>query len=458
MNISSPLYWLPLCLIGWNIATADPAQRVDGYRGIWFTLGQFSEHGDKYSGGLGTYTSSHNPLAVYSAAANKTFFTYGGTTTKEARHLLVMVSYYDHQSGTVPRPVIVHDKQGVDDPHDNGSLQIDAEGHIWVLVSGRAKKRPGFKYRSTKPFSIDEFELVSEEEMTYPQPWFVKGQGWLNLFTKYTKGRELYWETSRDGRTWSDDHKLAGLGGHYQVSSEREGVIASFFNYHPGGNVDKRTNLYYVQTSDFGQTWTTIDGLTLDLPLSTVQNQALVIDYAAQKKNMYACDLNFDHEGHPLLLHVTSQGHLPGPENDPREFCLTHWDGKTWHTTAITKTDHNYDMGSLWIDGHQWKVIAPTVPGPQPWGGGGELCLWSSADHGRTWLMQRQITRNSPRNHNYARRPRAAHDPFFALWADGNPDTFSESHLYFCDSTGGQVWRLPYDMQADFAKPEEVRP
>lgn len=201
--------------------------------------------------------------------------------------------------------MIVHDKQGVDDPHDNGSLQIDAEGHIWVLVSGRAKKRPGFKYRSTKPFSIDEFELVSEEEMTYPQPWFVKGQGWLNLFTKYTKGRELYWETSRDGRTWSDDHKLAGLGGHYQVSSEREGVIASFFNYHPGGNVDKRTNLYYVQTPDFGQTWTTIDGLTLDLPLSTVQNQALVIDYAAQKKNMYACDLNFDHEGHPLLLHVT---------------------------------------------------------------------------------------------------------------------------------------------------------
>ena len=25
----------------------------DGYRGIWFTLGQFSEYGDKYSGGLG---------------------------------------------------------------------------------------------------------------------------------------------------------------------------------------------------------------------------------------------------------------------------------------------------------------------------------------------------------------------------------------------------------------------
>ena len=27
-------------------------QKIDGYKGIWFTLGQFSEYGDKYSGGL----------------------------------------------------------------------------------------------------------------------------------------------------------------------------------------------------------------------------------------------------------------------------------------------------------------------------------------------------------------------------------------------------------------------
>src|SRR5437016_5745851 len=65
---------------------ADAPQRTDGYRGIWFTLGQFSKHGDKYSGGLGTYTANHNPMAVYSPAADKTFFTYGGTI-KGQRHL-----------------------------------------------------------------------------------------------------------------------------------------------------------------------------------------------------------------------------------------------------------------------------------------------------------------------------------------------------------------------------------
>lgn len=431
--------------------------RTDGYRGIWFTLGQFSKHGDKYSGGLGTYTANHVPLAVYSPQVDKTFFTYGGTLPGQ-RHLLIMASCYDHQTGRVPRPVIVHDKQGVDDPHDNGSINIDDQGRVWIFVSGRGRARPGFKYRSKEPFSVAAFERVSQEEMTYPQPWFEPGKGWLHLFTKYTKGRELYWETSTDGRTWSADRKLAGFGGHYQVSGRLGRKVASFFNYHPGGNVDKRTNLYYVQTEDDGETWTTVEGRSIEVPLRAVNNPALVIDYQARGKLMYTCDLNFDRAGNPLLLYVTSRGAEPGPENDPRELCLTRWDGRAWQTHVITRTDHNYDMGSLWITGDQWTVIAPALPGPQPYGGGGEMCLWSTADQGRTWKLGRQITQASPRNHNYARRPLNARDPFFAFWADGDPGKFSESRLYFTDSTGERVWQLPYDMPGETATPEQVRP
>jgi hypothetical protein len=91
--------------------------------------------------GLGTYTSSHNPLAVYSPAADRTFFTYGGTI-KGQRHLLIMASYFDHKTGRVPRPTIVHDKRGVDDPHDNGSINLDDRGYVWIFISGRARKRP----------------------------------------------------------------------------------------------------------------------------------------------------------------------------------------------------------------------------------------------------------------------------------------------------------------------------
>ena len=79
------------------------SKRDTGYRGIWFTLGQKSKYGDKYSGGFGTYTANHVRMAIYSKEANKTFFVYGGARDGK-QHLLDMVSYYDHASGNISPP------------------------------------------------------------------------------------------------------------------------------------------------------------------------------------------------------------------------------------------------------------------------------------------------------------------------------------------------------------------
>jgi len=443
-----------------SVSTASAATpRAAGYRGIWFTLGQFSEHGDKYSGGLGTYTANHNPLAVYAPAVDRTFFVYGGSPAGE-RHLLCLIGSYDHKTGRVSRPVIVHDKHPVDDPHDNPSLNLDPAGHLWVFVSGRARTRPGFIYRSLRPYDASAFERVDQREITYPQPWHVAGRGFLHLFTKYTKGRELYFATSPDGRTWSPDTKLAGLGGHYQTSGATGGKVASFFNYHPGGNVDKRTNLYYAQTTDFGATWTTADGTALALPLADIKNPALVRDYAAEGRLLYTCDLAFDAAGNPILLYVLSRDFKPGPAGGPREWTVAHWRDGRWNFSTVTTSDHNYDMGSLHVLGREWRIVAPTDTGPQKWGTGGDMVLWSSTDEGKTWQRVRNLTRNSEFNHAYARRPRNARDPFFTFWADGNPDRLSPSRLYFADSTGENVFRLPYTFPADAAtaRPERVAP
>lgn len=434
----------------------ENAPVADGYRGIWFTLGQFTAHGDKYSGGLGTYTANHNPIAVYAAPVDKTFFVYGGTV-KGKRHLLIMASYYDHKRGVVPRPVIVHDKEGVDDPHDNASLSIDDKGYLWIFVSGRGKTRPGFKYRSVEPYSLRAFERVATQEITYPQPWWMPEQGFFHLFTRYTKGRELYFETSSSGRTWSSVSKLAGFGGHYQVSGAHKGKIATFFNWHPGGDVDKRTNLYYLQTTDHGKTWTTADGTPVAVPLDKPENPALVIDYAAQNRLLYTCDLNFDEAGNPALLYVTSQRAAPGPPGELRDWVVATWTGTRWETFVACRSDHNYDMGSLYTaNPAEWRIIGPTEPGPQPLGTGGEMALWTSGNRGRTWTRQRVITRSSEFNHSYARRPHDARDPFYAFWADGNPQKPSDSRLYFSDSMGKRCRQLPYEMQSDFAAPKEV--
>jgi len=436
---------------------------VDGYKGIWFTLGQFTEYGDKYSGGLGTYTAHHSPLAIYAPEVDKTFFVYGGTTGESEKHLLCMIGSFDHKKKTVSKPVVVYDKRGVDDPHDNPSLMIDDAGFIWVYVSGRAAKRMGYKYRSVKPYDISSFEQVREETMTYPQPMYIRGKGYFHFFTKYTGVRELYFETSPDGKTWTDDAKLAGIkapkyskSGHYQVSNYSGDRIFTFLNWHPDGVVDKRTNVYYVETRDFGKTFQNAEGEILQLPLEDIASSALVIDYELKKKNVYLCDADADAEGNPVCLYVISDGYEPGPRNGKREWMiLFQRDGK-WVERKVAESDHNYDMGSLFLGKNIWTVVAPTEPGPQPHGAGGEIVIWESKDQGMTWKRKLQITSGSERNHNYVRRVVNGKSPFMYLWADGNPDKMSVSHLYIGDSNGS-VYRLPYDMKDNEYKLQKIR-
>jgi hypothetical protein len=462
-----PLFWVVawLALVASDAAEVNEAFSVDGlvqsgyadgYRGIWFTLGQFSEYGDKYSGGLGTYTANHVPIAIYSEQANKTFFVYGGTL-KDDRHLLIMASYYDHTTGQVPRPTVVLDKQGVNDPHDNAALALDDAGYVWVFVSGRGNSRPGWKFRSKQPHSVADFEFVRQDTMTYPQPHFIAGFGFFNLFTKYSDGRELYWETSTNGVQWTAHQKLAGIGGHYQVSGVHSNrLIGTFFNRHPGGNVDKRTDVYYLQTTNFGATWTTAAGTPVTVPLTTSENPARVVDLAAQRRLTYTLDLGFDTHGHPVLLYITSNDYRPGPAGDPRTWTLTRWNGAQWLTSTVCESDHNYDMGSLYLRPDRWLIIGPTQVGPQAWQTGGEMALWVSTDQGLTWAWERPITAHSGYNHTYARRPLNARDPFFAFWADGDPTQVTPSRLYFGDSSGSNVWQLPYDMPTVFAIPQPI--
>jgi hypothetical protein len=351
----------------------------------------------------------------------------------------------------------------VNDPHDNPSLLIDNDGYIWVFVSGRGQRRPGFKFKSKRPFDINDFEMVTGEEMTYPQPWKTE-YGFFHFFTKYTGVRRLYFETSKDGVHWTDDKLLAAIpvnegerSGHYQTSACFEGKkTGTFFNRHPNGNVDKRTDLYYVESSDFGQTWNDIAGGELEIPLVKMDSPARAVNYSSQNKNVYLKDMGFDADGNPVCLYIRSNGHEPGPKSAPYEWCITKWDGVNWQTFVITTSDHNYDMGSLFISEDNWKVAGPTEPGPQKWGVGGELAIWKSTDKGREWKRVKKLTKNSKMSHSYVRRPVNYKAPFCFFWADGNSHEFSKSQLYFGDFEGN-IWKLPYEMKEDYGKPVKVK-
>lgn len=97
--------------------------------------------------------------------------------------------------------------------------------------------------------------------------------------------------------------------GDYQITCRHGGRLASVFDYHPKPvGLNERANIYYTETRDHGQSWTTVTGEPLNLPLTEAKNPALAYDFRAESKLVYLKDLNFDSEGRPVILYLTTTG------------------------------------------------------------------------------------------------------------------------------------------------------
>lgn len=407
---------------------------------------------------------------VYAPDLQKTFFCYGGSDTA-GKTLYHEVVYYDHRTGEVSRRTIVLDKH-TPDAHDNPALQIDRDGYLWLFSNAHGRGRPSFIHRSARPYDITRFENVhpvKEEDgreaplnnFSYLLAFYDPACGFLALFTHYTLPamhsgkkdcRVAAFMTSPDGVHWSAWQDIANIAqGHYQSGGMWGKRIGTAFNYHPdrklGAGLDYRANLYYVYTDDFGKRWRNAAGKALSLPQRRIDNPA------SEGWKVYINDLNYDRDGQPVILYELSRGWEPGPQNGPRRWYTARWTGSRWEILPITSSDHNYDLGSLYIeeDG-TWRIIAPTGPGPQPCNTGGEIVLWTSIDQGRHRTRVRNMVPGSRRNHAYPRRPVHADPGFYAFWADGNGRRPSPSTLYFSDREG-RVFRLPRHMQQDSERP-----
>jgi hypothetical protein len=431
--------------------------RGPGYKGLWSSSMLADRTGFRFSGGMATYSAQHNPTAIYSAKAGKTFFVYGGTASSSISHLQIMVSYFDHKTFMVPKPVIVLDKDGVNDPQDNATISIDSKGYIYVFVSGLGRTRPGYIFRSNLPYSIDSFEMLKEGEIVFPQPWWVNDSIFIMFHTRFMKGRELFLSSSTDGRNWSNAEKIAGFGGHNLVTESDGRSLLAAFNYFPGGGIDSQTNLYFIRSDDLGKTWKSAEGNVIRIPLNLVHNEALVRDFESEKKHVYIKDVNFDETGNPVILILVCNDFRPGPGGDPRELMIVHRKENKWVFTKICDLFHNYSMGSVFINGNEWAIIAPTSPGPIKYGTGGEMVKWVSYDQGNTWKISVEITKNSTFNCTFARRPVDENKRFYSFWCDGDPEKRSESHLYFTDESCKNIWVLPYNMEKDLERPKKLR-
>ena len=176
----------------------------------------------------------------------------------------------------------------------------------------------------------------------------------------------------------------------------------------------------------------------------------MVWNYRRDGLNVYLKDLQLDSSGNPVILYLTSKGYESGPRNNPRTWMTARWNGMEWDIQSAMTSDNNYDTGSIYIENEgQWRIVAPTEVGPQPYNPGGEVVSWYTENHGKKWHMVRKLTTESPRNHTYVRRPVDAEHAFYSLWADGHARQPSTSELHFADSSGN-VFDLPVKMTDNY--------
>lgn len=391
--------------------------------------------------------------AAYAPDRQRTFFLYRGRLGDNNRPILMM-SFYDHQLKKLARPRPIHPSCRID-RETYADFVLDDDEYMWVFV-GSDKKGGGRIYKSALPFSNAGFFPVKKLTFARPEIIYKKEQGFLLFHTLpgHQNASGIFVSRSSDGLQWGKTRMLADIGaGHFYHAAVGENRVGLVFNYWPEkGGRNLRTNLYYIQSHDFGRTWQTPDGHIFEEPLRQKDNPALIRDYESMKRVAFIKDITFDDYDNPVILYLSALG----PEFEGRKIRRTWYTARWfrgWRVSGLITSDDNRDNGSLFLEaGNKWRIIAPTSPAGKKNVPGGEVVMWMSRDAGRSW-WRTTLTPEAEYNHNNVCRPLNANEDCYAFWADDACESSNGSNLYF-GTQQGRVFRLPHRMKKPFVYPE----
>lgn len=418
-----------------DIGLAANRAQVEYSAEVPYTCLSYGNYGF-YRGPSGTFPAYMQPMAVYDAVSNRTFFAW----TNGYSPASVVVGYYDHAArkvGGVLRIIDLPDGDG----HRNPTIHLDAAGHLLVFANG--KNSATWIKKTVRPRDISEWAWSASipGENTYSQPHeLVPGQ--LTVFTRI--GPSWGWAYRRSlnaGASWGAAVTVVApanpaVDSVYALTASRAGTVHMAWTV-LDGSVQKRQNIWYARSAG-GVAWARSDGTALSLPIEARTGAELVFDSGSDQVNTQ--DLRIDSNGEPLIL--VSHGSVPGAWS----WKLLKRKAGVWQAFDIGAIgDRQFDCGGLILDSDtRLRALLPTGLGAVAGEDGGNIEEWLSEDGGESWVPNRTLT-GDRLNHNHVKVVAGGQPGFRAFWSYGDPRTAGPAVLKFLDEERGVETIRPGD-------------
>ena len=391
------------------------------YSGLWYgNLGY-------YQGPAATFPSNMQPMALYDATSNKTFFVWANGYSPA----WATIGAYNHATGEIVDVNRVMDLTDTDG-HRNPTIHIDSAGYIYVFAA--AKNSPIWIKKSNAPRDITAWSWSPSipGNCTYSQPHALAA-GEITVF--HRTGPDYGWSYRRStngGASWGPEVRVVSpanpvVDGVYAQTASRSGTVHIVWTV-LDSTTQLRKNFWYAKSAG-GVAWTRADGTALTLPIDARTGGELVFNSGADQVNTQ--DIQIDSAGNPIIL--VSHGQNPG---------AWHWKlvkrvAGTWQAYSVGAVgDRQFDNGGLILDSDTlFRALLPTGAGIAGQDGG-NIEEWLSTDAGLTWALNRTLTAD-PLNHNHVKVAQNGQPGFRAFWSYGNPSIASPTIVKFLDEVRG---------------------
>ncbi|MDY0165740.1 MAG: BNR-4 repeat-containing protein [Thermoguttaceae bacterium] len=276
--------------------------------------------------GITSWTT--RPHAVYHNG--RTYFGYQSQRNVE-------VNDFDHASGAIGTPVVVH-TYARDDDHGTPSLFVVPAGeHAGKLVVLYAHHNdPLYSRRSANAEDISAWDApatIDNAGCNYPKP-FVRSDGSVWMSYRLSGVGHVY-RTTTDGTTWSEPTTLISGGLAYVFLATRGDTFHLGLGLYVGGTKRFR-DAYHAYSDDGGMTWKQSDGTPIALPI-TAANATCAYDDSAGSEWSRVLDIAIDADGTPAMLFYYN---MPNFRSGSMEFlnmtvAQLRWDGSKWQLEDV---------------------------------------------------------------------------------------------------------------------------